>query len=61
MGNSVINMKTTGENMERGGLMNSEQIMLMIVNERLYNLGEITKEQRDKALNEIKSGDYKKY
>lgn len=35
--------------------MSNLQIVLLIFNERLYNKGEITKEQRDKVINEIKN------
>lgn len=49
------------QNMETGDFMDNKQIFLIIMNERLYKQGEITKEQRDKVLNEIKSKEYEKY
>lgn len=54
-------MRNITQNMEAGGFMDNKQIFLIIINERLYKQGEITREQRDKALNEIKSKEYEKY
>lgn len=41
--------------------MNPEQIILLIFNERLYNAGEITKDQKDKVEKEVKLGKYNEY
>lgn len=38
--------------------MDRKQIFLLILNERLYKQGEITKEQREKMLNKIKTKEY---
>lgn len=61
MKHKVIKMRNITQNMEAGGFMDNKQIFLIIMNERLYKQGEITREQRDKALNEIKSKEYEKY
>lgn len=41
--------------------LNQEQIILLIINERLYNIGQITKEEKDKISISIERGDYEKY
>lgn len=61
MKQKVIKMGNVVQNMETGDFMDNKQIFLIIMNERLYKQGEITKEQRDKVLNEIKSKEYEKY
>lgn len=61
MNNNIIKMESSGHNIARGGSMNNEQIALFIINERLYNKGKITREQRNKIRLEIKTGEYKNY
>lgn len=41
--------------------MSMEQIMLLIINDKLYKMDEITKTQRDKVANEIRTGKYLEY
>lgn len=41
--------------------MSMEQIVLLIINDRLYEMDVISKEERDKIVNEIKTGKYVEY
>lgn len=55
MEEKVIKFKDFGDTTKRGGTMSYEQILLLIINYRLYNSGAITKEQMDKISANIKS------
>lgn len=61
MHENIIKFDKIGENISRGDNMNPEQIILLIFNERLYNAGEITKDQKDKVEKEVKLGKYNEY
>lgn len=61
MDNKVININKPGEDKSGGNCMDTNQIFLMIINERLYNMGILTKEERDKMLNEIKMYKFKEF
>lgn len=55
MEEKVIKFKDFGDTKKRGEAMSYEQILLLIINYRLYNSGAITKEQMDKISANIKS------
>lgn len=55
MEEKVIKFKDYGDTTKRGESMSYEQILLLIINFRLYNSGAITKEQMDKISANIKS------
>lgn len=59
MERKFIKKENNAKNTNEGGAMDKKQIFLLILNERLYKHGEITKEQRDKILNKIKTREYK--
>lgn len=58
MERKFIKTQNYAKNMGEGGAMDRKQIFLLIVNERSYKQGEITREQRDKMLNMIKTKEY---
>lgn len=58
MGKKLIKSENSVKNTDAGGTMDRKQIFLLILNERLYKQGEITKEQREKMLNKIKTKEY---
>ncbi len=61
MRKNVINFENVGETISRGDDMSMEQIVLLIINDRLYEMDVISKEERDKIVNEIKTGKYVEY
>lgn len=58
MKGKFIKKENHAKNTNEGGVMDRKQIFLLIINERLYKQGEITKEQRDKMMNRIKTKEY---
>jgi len=55
MKDTIIEKANHGNNSARGDAMNHEQIIMLIINERLYKMGAITKEEMDKISIEIKN------